>query len=509
MIQRSWSSAVFGPRRSNDATRRGLILVAGPDGAGKSTLVNRLVALAKADGVAIRHDHYRPGLLLPPPPEAPPVTRPREQVPRGRGISALKLALVFVDTVAGAIGVWRKSRNAGIVVLERGWFDMAVDPRRYRLPDSMTAVVRCLGRFLPRADLAVLLSGDPGEIHSRKPEIGLDEVRRQLDRWRTVAPMAAREIVELDSVGVSADTQAKRLWRALGERGESPGWRRVPLSSRRLDLRVSGQVPRTAWIHRSYRATARLVDPLRPALARVGSREARVEETLEKATELSRLLEFDPCGMLAMRSSTEGRWVIGIAAGDRLMAVLKIGPSKDDRLRSEADVLEALTKVGRPSWAPALLWAGDFEDMFAVLTRAVVRRRRARPSLVEVSELCTRLVRGDPTRPPLVHGDLAPWNVVRSQLGVCAFDWEHAKWDHRPLHDLSHYLVQSGALLHSYTPAHVVGLLTSPGSPGWQHLESCGLDPSTGREMLRGYLGETPEFELGSDHFRAEVARCL
>lgn len=509
MIQRTTSTNRPALRRFAPVAKRGLILIVGPDGAGKSTFATHLESLARGDGVPVRHDHYRPGILFGVSGDALPVTRPRDQIPRGTAISAVKLLLVLVDSLIGSVGTWRRARRSGVVLLERGWYDMAVDPMRYRLPERLAGVVLLLGRLLPRADVAVILSGDPAQIHKRKPEIGRLEVQRQLESWRRIARSAAREVVELDSVRFPADAQANRFWGELSAYGSRSGWRRVPISSRRLDLRVWGQVPRAAWIHRSYRASARLVDPLRPILARVGAGATSVEETLEKAAELCRVLELDAHGLLAMRSSTEGRWVLGIAAEDRLIAVLKIGPSSDVRLRAEADVLDALTKVGRPSWAPGLLWSGQFEGTFAVLTRAVVREHSARPSLEEVAAFCSTLVRGDPTRPPLMHGDLAPWNVVRSSLGVCAFDWEHAKWKHQPLHDLAHYLIQSGALLRRYSPADVVTLLTTRESPGWKHLEACRLDPTEATDLLRGYLAEAPEFALGSDRFRAAVARCL
>jgi hypothetical protein len=38
----------------------------------------------------------------------------------------------------------------------------------------------------------VLLSGDGGDLHARKPEIGVDEVTRQLDMWRHLMPKSAR-----------------------------------------------------------------------------------------------------------------------------------------------------------------------------------------------------------------------------------------------------------------------------------------------------------------------------
>jgi aminoglycoside phosphotransferase (APT) family kinase protein len=45
------------------------------------------------------------------------------------------------------------------------------------------------------------------------------------------------------------------------------------------------------------------------------------------------------------------------------------------------------------------------------------------------------------------HGDLAPWNVLRTDTGWTLVDWEDASEDAPPFTDVLHYLVQAYALL--------------------------------------------------------------
>jgi hypothetical protein len=108
-----------------------------------------------------------------------------------------------------------------------------------------------------------------------------------------------------------------------------------------------------------------------------------------------------------------------------------------------------------------------------------------------------------------VHGDLTPWNIGKTVEGLRVFDWEYAAWEAAPLHDLTHYVIQCGALLGRHRPAEVVALLTAEGGLGWRHLERCGVDPHCAAELVRTYLVRAPQFGRKSMEFRLEVARWL
>lgn len=501
------AAAVASERPSNAV--RGLILIVGPDGCGKSAVAAEMAALARANRVSLAHGHYRPGLLgrwgrtiL------APVERPHADEPRSLAAGAAKLLAVFADWMIGYAFVWRRARRQGLLVIERGWFDMVVDPRRYRLQPQLTGMVLALGRLLPPADLVVLLTGPAAMVHSRKPEIGESEIRRQMREWPVVARRAGQRLVQIDAGGAPADQIADRIWKEMGTAGVDRRWRKVPFGPARLELHVWGRVPPPAWIHHSYRLTPRMLDPLRPTLASLGRRR-QVEDPLLALPGLCAELGFHPTGFLAMRSSTPERWIVGMSEGSRLSAVFKIGPPCDRLLQSEAEVLGVLRHDAEMAAVPGLLWSGEHDGFYVLATEAIAVRRHGRPTLVQIRDLCTDLVRGSGMRPPLVHGDLAPWNVTLCHSGMGVFDWEHALWQRRPLWDLAHYLIQSGALLHTYTPATVVRLLTATGSPGWVHLADCDVDPARAPQLLARYLDTAPPFARSSSAFRAGVARCL
>lgn len=47
----------------------------------------------------------------------------------------------------------------------------------------------------------------------------------------------------------------------------------------------------------------------------------------------------------------------------------------------------------------------------------------------------------------MAHGDLAPWNLLRTREGWVVIDWEAAGGGYPPMFDLFHYVVQSHSML--------------------------------------------------------------
>jgi thymidylate kinase len=107
----------------------------------------------------------------------------------------LKLGYLFVDFALG----WRFHikpilRSGGWLVMERGWWDLAVDPRRYRL-DVPASLIRQAGRLLPRPDLVLVLDAPVTVMLARKSELDEYELTRQLVLWRTVLPKRLNVVI--------------------------------------------------------------------------------------------------------------------------------------------------------------------------------------------------------------------------------------------------------------------------------------------------------------------------
>ncbi len=155
--------------------------------------------------------------------------------------------------------------------------------------------------------------------------------------------------------------------------------------------------------------------------------------------------------MAVMVSTGRDRLIVGLATGSELRAVAKVGSSDDEGLRNEAAVLERLQALVSPVRTPRVRFAGPIEDRFVLVADAArhsggpVVRDEIDPLLADLAEV------------GLVHGDLAPWNLVREADGrLVVLDFEHARWGSDPGFDLCHFLVQCGALLGSGSAEEVL-----------------------------------------------------
>jgi len=174
------------------AGRGQVVVITGPDGSGKSAVADALATGMLAPGLA--RFHHRPGVLPAKTVHDGPVTQPHQHRPYSRWQSLAKLAYLFCDFQLGwFLRIRPVVRRGGNVIMERGWWDLLVDQRRYRL-DVPPSLIRLLGRLLPRPDLTVVLTGAAASLLARKAELPEPELQRQLDAWSALPAKVLRSV---------------------------------------------------------------------------------------------------------------------------------------------------------------------------------------------------------------------------------------------------------------------------------------------------------------------------
>ena len=504
------------------------ILVVGPDGSGKSSLAEALPALCTGPFRRWKHFHWRPGLL----PRAGALvgasladpSDPHARPSHGALASVASLGYHWLDFFLGGwLWIMPLKVRSGLVVVERGWWDIAIDPRRYRIA-APAAFVRLLGRFLPQPDLVIALEAPSDVLMARKSEIEPVELERQTRAWRSLTPRHTKQVF-LDAARPKAEVRGdgsrsrvlcahpagiRETREGLGSASigsSSPRWLlpRGPRATARSGLSVYQPVTfvgRAGWEAGRSLATMGLFR----LLPRGGGPPEEVRELV--APYMPRRAT-----LAVMRTNHANRYVASIIdpAGEVLsVAKVALDDAGDAALGAEADGIETYGKLlSDPLRAPRIL-----ERAPGVLLLEAVRwSARLRPWVLP-PDVALGLGRAfaassDGSDLGLAHGDVAPWNLLRAPDGWVLIDWEDSRADAPPFYDLFHFLVQGAVLLRRPSLRAFTG--RAPGT-SWMreairaYAEGAGRPASSWRRHLGDYLRLSMEHLDPSD---AEQAKGL
>lgn len=171
-----------------------LVAFFGPDGSGKSLLVNELVKLLKSRNIPCIKFHWRPRILLTINKNFKNLkfNKPNNLKQRNIFFSFFLYIFFFLDFKINEFIIIKKNQKK-IILYERYYYDVLIHPRRYKLSQ-----IDWLGKFfsglLLKPDYSVLLYGDAKSIYSRKKELGIDEINKQMKLYNKIIPKLSNMI---------------------------------------------------------------------------------------------------------------------------------------------------------------------------------------------------------------------------------------------------------------------------------------------------------------------------
>jgi len=431
-------------------------VIAGPDGAGKSTLSR---GLADSITTPIRIIHHRPGIL--PQRVTDEVTDPRARPPYGRFLSLLKIAYVWSDYLIGWLLRVRPFAKDGWVIIERGWPDILVDPLRYRIAGGLR-LTRFLGRITPIADLCIVLEAPVDVLLERKLELGAGELARQAREWRTMSRLAdhtayidaSRDVAHV--LRDSFDAMARACERLVDARS-GPGWTSLPRrrSARWILPRGPRKVAAEALrIYQPVTIRGLVGWTAARAFARVGGFRLLRRSEGPPSEVMSALAPIDPSGDLSValvKTQVTGGWTAMLVDRDgraRLIGSVATSDEARQRLEKKHAATCLVHSMPPPLSTPWIVVHNPSVLLFEpVAWRLRWRPWRISPEVAASMGAYHAAISGNSHRSPS-HNDFAPWNVLRSRDGWIVLDWEDPDWRvEAPFQELFHYLVQSHALL--------------------------------------------------------------
>jgi thymidylate kinase len=163
------------------------LVILGPDGSGKSTIIEATRPLLAFAFRRVANGHFAPALFRGGH-DSGPVIDPHARPPRSLPASIAKAGYWLGDFTAGYYASIRpKLVKSTLVIYDRYYLDVLVDPARYRFQGPAwlsEAVWRCV----PKPDIIVLLDAPAEVLQARKQEVSFVETARQR--------LAYRELVE-------------------------------------------------------------------------------------------------------------------------------------------------------------------------------------------------------------------------------------------------------------------------------------------------------------------------
>ena len=190
MIRIHLGNAALDPEK----TRGRFVAFLGADGAGKSSVIEGAVRALDGKYSKIRRYHLRPHFGADRS-SHPAVEDPHAEPPRTLLGSLLKLTLWFADYLYGYYALVRPAVKRGeLVIFDRYYYDLLVDPRRYRYGGPLR-LVAWLARYVPRPE-TILLDAPSEILRRRKQEVSAAETARQRQSYLQLAADLKAEVID-------------------------------------------------------------------------------------------------------------------------------------------------------------------------------------------------------------------------------------------------------------------------------------------------------------------------
>ena len=191
-----------------------IVAILGPDGSGKTTVIEHIEKEFSCAFRSVRRFHLRPHFGRSR--GGAPVSDPHAQEPRGRLASCLKIGLFVADYWSSWLRQVMPSKiRSTLIVFDRYYHDLLVDQRRYRLPTSL-ALPRWVSPLIPQPDMWLVLNAPAETLVARKGEISLESARLLSTGYAALAHRLPNAVM-IDS-GASLDETLAAVVSALRER---------------------------------------------------------------------------------------------------------------------------------------------------------------------------------------------------------------------------------------------------------------------------------------------------
>jgi thymidylate kinase len=157
------------------------IVVLGPDGAGKSSVIKGLMENLARRGYSVKMRHLKPQILISQRSEPVAiVVNPHGKPPRSVLTSLVKIVVWLIEEWYANLF---QDQEETLLICDRYYHDLLIDPIRYRYGGPQS-VAKLVSKLMPQPDLWVLLDAPAEVLQARKQEVSLEETARQRNAYK-------------------------------------------------------------------------------------------------------------------------------------------------------------------------------------------------------------------------------------------------------------------------------------------------------------------------------------
>jgi thymidylate kinase len=168
------------------------IVLLGPDGAGKSSVINGLMSRLDRGERDVKMRHLKPRMVAQlRGQQITIVYDPHGKPQRGAFLSLVKIVVWLGEEWYA--NLFQEERRT-LLICDRYYHDLLVDPKRYRF-GAPVWTARLIGKLMPQPKLWILLNASPEVLQTRKQEVAAEETARQCKAYLDFIRTRRRHVV--------------------------------------------------------------------------------------------------------------------------------------------------------------------------------------------------------------------------------------------------------------------------------------------------------------------------